>query len=482
MTFCLCIHRTLLFQFAEISKKTNAGYTTAWGKSLINIPEDKKKSFWQKMQRRRITTMLRPTYACMLEQMKKMVKGSNIISYFDICDKDDDENSTLRAEELLLLALHPESSNPPLPPVPPYFESDQCWAEPGWQVVLDALIDRDSSPFSILTKDAEGQLPRKFLSVCSSSGRQAASLIKSRHLRMLTGPLSFPSQASAPAESNPSSYQRASQGRWSFCLFVCTFHFAVTHIFLSQNPDMLANDPISVSEEKMPLGYSFVVRPTISHPMIAPKIDAEGSASENNYTEKRRKSLKADKIDGKISNSSAIKGPNRRRKSQASIEQNNSSSLTSLAIAESNIDSGYGAQLVSKNQPDTLSFQPFQISESVSSASNNIIFRQKQQMHFDQQQADQYRLFLMQQQQQQLYQTPVNQTNFPPSKMQQQQQFQHMMQMRILAQQMQRQQASTPMAQHPSISSQQSLHPPPCQSSQDSTSYRSSGPQSSFPH
>ena len=195
------------------------------------MPEEKKKSFHQKMLRRRITTMLRPSYTSVLADVKLLAKRSNDSSHtnedcFDIRGNNESISPELRAEQLLLLALHPQSPNLPLPPVPDQSAPNQSsWAEPGWQLMIDDPdFGRSSSYSSILPVHTEGHLTQKFLSSCCSSGRQAASLIKPRHLRMLTAPLSFTSQASAPAETNPSGQKKTSQGM--------RFYFEMIFIFI----------------------------------------------------------------------------------------------------------------------------------------------------------------------------------------------------------------------------------------------------------
>lgn len=166
--------------------------------------------------------MLRPSHATMLADVKEITKRSKTKTSmsndcFDVCNDDDDDDDglspELRAEQLLLLALHPQSPSNPLPPVPD--QSSSNWAEPGWQLVLESSdSDKKGTSFSSILpcQTFEGQLSQKFLSGCCSSGRQAASLIKPRHLRMLSAPLSFTGQASAPAETNPSGDVKSTQG------------------------------------------------------------------------------------------------------------------------------------------------------------------------------------------------------------------------------------------------------------------------------
>lgn len=187
---------------------------------MSSMPEETKKSYHQKMLRRRITTMLRPSTKTMLGELKQLANLSNTSlqsnkDCFDIVPDDNDSSLSpeLRAEQLLLLSLHPASSRPPLPSVPDQASPERSWAEPGWQLIIDDP-DFGREPSSILPVQTQGQLTQQLLSTCCSSGRQAASLIKPRHLRMLTDPLSAVCQGSAPAETNPSGQRKASQGMY----------------------------------------------------------------------------------------------------------------------------------------------------------------------------------------------------------------------------------------------------------------------------
>ena len=200
---------------------------------MNSIPEDEKKSFAQKMVRRRIVTMLRPSQSSIVKEVKEMigVSPSDKQQYFDSGKCDSSIDPYLRAEELVLLSLYPEAEET-LSSVPN--ETNLNWAEPGWHLNLSPPEGGD--PHSILPVDQEGLLSRHFSSVCCSSGRQTASLIQRRHLRMLEGPLSFVSEASAPAQIFPGQK--------------------------STTEDMVTTDPLSITEGDLKLGYSFVLRPT----------------------------------------------------------------------------------------------------------------------------------------------------------------------------------------------------------------------------
>eukprot|EP00985_Skeletonema_marinoi_P018931 scaffold10711_cov177-Skeletonema_marinoi.AAC.1 len=217
----------LINSICQVAQRRRAHVNHKKSNSDHDIPEDEKKSFAQKITRRRIVTMLRPTQVSIVNEVKEMVGSS---------PEDGNIDPKLRAEELLLLSLYPQAQEA-LSPVPT--DTNMNWAEPGWQLNLSP--PEGDNPHSILPLDQAGHLPRHFLSVCCSSGRQTAALVQQRHLSMLEGPLSFVSKASAPAEMNPGQQR--------------------------QTGDPVTSDPLSITEDEMNLGYSFVLRP----PKNAPK-------------------------------------------------------------------------------------------------------------------------------------------------------------------------------------------------------------------
>ena len=193
----------------------------------------------QKMLRRRITTMLRPSVRMLLGAINAQLPTSSSHSKdcFDIVHNDDELSPELRAEQLLLLALHPPSTKDPLPSAPDQANPNRNWAEPGWQIRLDnPSYDRETS-ISIMPVRTEGHLSQAMAATCSSCGRQAAALIKPRHLRMLTDPLSFECQASDPSNSGSET--------------------------IASHTAAIA-DPLSATDDKYRLGYNFVYRPEIS--------------------------------------------------------------------------------------------------------------------------------------------------------------------------------------------------------------------------
>lgn len=197
----------------------NLGSHEPLKKSMTLMMEEKNKTFQQKMIRRRITTVLRPNVGMMLEDIKRLAQSPKCLTRttkdcFDVVpDCDDSLSRDLRLEQLLLLALHPISPIPPLPPVPGQPTSDQSWAEPGWHLMIDnSYPDKKMFFSSLIPINVEGHLSQKFLSTCCSSGRQAASLIKPRHLRLLSAPSSATSQINTEAETCSSDKSKSSRG------------------------------------------------------------------------------------------------------------------------------------------------------------------------------------------------------------------------------------------------------------------------------
>ena len=374
---------------------------------IHDIPEEDKKSFAQKMARRRIVTMLRPTQVGIVNQVKDMVQES---------PKDAIVDPKLRAEELLLLALYPQAEEA-LSPVPP--DTDTSWAEPGWQLNLSP--PEAGNPHSILPVDQVGHLPRQFLSVCCSSGRQTAALVQQRHLSMLEGPLSFVSKASAPAEMNPGQPQKT--------------------------VDPVTFDPLSITEEEMNRGYAFVLRPPKSTLDNANETEKMTPAKRKTITDDdipqkeakaRRQSqvqIQADKISPKPSQLVGS-GPNQPMHQQIQIQpmQQQNQQLPNQPTLQSNQQ--LPVQL--SNQPTPQSNQqwpmqhnqhvPMQRNQPVALPNNNVVNRNQSFMNMS---PEQYQWMLQQhqirlQQQQQQFQlqnnTSVNQgqpNNAPHSHQQQ---------------------------------------------------------------
>ena len=189
--------------FCYDRKKTNGTMCTEWGAKVegLDIDASSKKSIWQKMQRKRVNTVLRPPRQTLVKNLLKKTPSSSL-DCFDIGTETETDPS-LRAEELFLLSLHPES---------PIGSSLHAERELGWHIYIDAPLKQSAS--SILHLDTTSLQNQNLLSVCCSTGRQAASFLEPYHLRAFDAdyPLSFATQASSLAETNPSCQEKATQG------------------------------------------------------------------------------------------------------------------------------------------------------------------------------------------------------------------------------------------------------------------------------
>jgi len=370
-------------------KKSYQGYCALWNETSLDIPDETKKSLWQKMQRRRITTMLRPSHAHMVNDIRKIANGpikgtGNVENFFDVGDFSMGLTPALRAEELLLLSLHPECTFPQLPNIPTSSSLSQIWAEPGWHLNLSAPAKSSSA---ILFFDSEGDSLRLSTAECSSTGRQASSLAKPRHLSTLTHPLSLVSTTSAPAETSLN--------------------------VIEVSKEVLEADPLSTSEENLLLGYKFVLTPPNAY-----NRKREVDVTRPSPT-KRKRFSKLEKRDSETMGTTQEKI--KRRKSQSSIKQKENHPTLACSSAESQAKSSLPTrQSVAAEQPNSQVFQ--NTAPASLSPTNTNMFNIQQQMTFDQHQAERYRVFLMQQQQQpQLMQ---HQQQPPPPQQQQQQQQQ----------------------------------------------------------
>ena len=149
-------------------------------------------SLRQKMEHRRLVIVLRPNIQIMLDEVKKALLEK--IRSVDHDKKIDEKGALIRAEQLLLLAIHPAAPNESLPTVPP-----APWAEPGWQLELN--VDPLKSTASFLPSIHVPSAFRRNLAECTScSGRQSAALLPTHFFRMLNAPLTKLGEASAPAE------------------------------------------------------------------------------------------------------------------------------------------------------------------------------------------------------------------------------------------------------------------------------------------
>ena len=158
-----------------------------------------RKSLWDKMQYRRLIIVLRPTRKSITDEVKRMVEVT-VARKKSLPEKSKNnmEEDFVRAEQLLLLSLHPETQNPRLPSVPLKSPTSVQWAEPGWQIILEVPEEEtgDKSNNLILPVLNTGSILSKYTSeCCSTQGRQAASLLSPSDLRNLVNPLSKISKA-----------------------------------------------------------------------------------------------------------------------------------------------------------------------------------------------------------------------------------------------------------------------------------------------
>jgi hypothetical protein len=429
------------------------------------MPEEMRKTFHQKMLRRRITTMLRPTTEAMLADIKiaHLLKNKSQISKdcFDIvCDNDEILSSELRIEQLLLLALHPPSPKDPLPQVPDQSSPNRSWAEPGWQLIInnsDYDFGKNNPAFSFLPLRTEGRLSQKFLSICCSSGRQAAALIKPRHLRMLTDPLSFTCQASAPAETDPLSKKKASKGTNIFMLLLESFNCTRILIHVPKICKATVNaDPLSTTEDKMRVGYSFVIKPVIEKQgegasSVVDDLKEDSAGKHSKIVEKVKKPRKAS------SNVNTVPGKAvpKKQKNQAQGQPHEQP-----GAASSVIDAGFHAQ---GNQT---AHQILQFSADSTSDQNQRVFHQPQQQPQPPQEQEQHEQKNHQQQhqqqsQQQQLQLQQQQQQLLLLQHQQQQQLQfQQLQQHHMAQSMRHLQMQLHHQQPPNPTQMQHMHMP----------------------
>jgi hypothetical protein len=199
-----------------------------WGATVegLNIDAGTKKSIWQKMQRKSVNTVLRPSQESIVKNLSSK-KSSFKADCFDMGKGDATIDQALRAEELLLLSLHPEA---------PTDSIIRVEHEPGWHLRLDT--HQQKNPNSILHVDRTGLVSQGFLSVCCSTGRQAASFIEPHHLRTLNtdAPLSFVTKACALAETNPSCRERATKGMRIIQYYSLLLFFIFLKLILRRSP------------------------------------------------------------------------------------------------------------------------------------------------------------------------------------------------------------------------------------------------------
>jgi hypothetical protein len=216
----------------QLDQKRHNNTSSAWVQTLPGVPGPLRKSLWYKMHRRRQQIVLRPSQESVLLDLRHHVKQSltthGLISPAKPEKTGDSSQAVLeeaqtRAEQSLLLAIHPLlSRNEHLQRTPS--SSSSSWAEPGktlCQSGVSHLLDSNLWIFvckgwhlelhvpkpitqSILPRAEVPPLVQRNLSeIHSAPGRQAASLLRTTHLKALATPLSAVAIATSLAETNP---------------------------------------------------------------------------------------------------------------------------------------------------------------------------------------------------------------------------------------------------------------------------------------
>ena len=228
-------------------------HRTAWkdGEDDVeNWPDSLKRSLVMRMQRRRVQITLRPSRRSILSDVKMELEKKLALDQTASAKADQStlQDQALRAEQRLLLSLHPAEDFPRLPKAPKTSSSSERWAEPGWKLALDVPRKKMATSASALgilpssTVASRGDpLRETLLSEClSAPGRQTALMMQRSHLRLLCNPLSDLSRASAPAETHPAGISPSNVN--------------------AHKMHGLGLDPMNVSEEEMLKGYSFVAK------------------------------------------------------------------------------------------------------------------------------------------------------------------------------------------------------------------------------
>lgn len=177
-------------------EKQNNNVSSAWVQSFPGISKSLKKSLWHRLHRRKQQIILRPSEESMINGLRLRVAESLTDKSFSNADL---VNEQLRAEQTFLLAMHPLVEEE-LATVAPTKSSDP-WAEPGWHLVLNVPNNNISANNILPCAPSFPVLEKNLSEMASSSGRQAASLLQTSHLKCLVSPLSSFAVSSSPAET-----------------------------------------------------------------------------------------------------------------------------------------------------------------------------------------------------------------------------------------------------------------------------------------
>lgn len=195
-----------------------------------------KKSLWQKShRRRRQQVVLRPSMDFLLNDLKAKVASKKSKDANSSSNNNNKGNTTAdavtRAEQLFLLSTHPVAPAKELPNTPP-LKSSEHWAEPGWHLDLE-VPEVKRRPSTILPTCPVFPVFEKYqLEFSTIPGRQAGSLVQTKHLRALATPLSTVAQAISLAEEK----------------------------LVVGNKVKCDGDPLNISESAMMTGYTFAMK------------------------------------------------------------------------------------------------------------------------------------------------------------------------------------------------------------------------------
>ena len=229
------LRRTADCRREQLNQKRSSTASSTWVQALPGVSGPLKKSLWHKMHRRRANILLRPCPDFQLHELKTSIRAHMVAHSKETAvalNETEAADAELKAEQLFLLATHPNApASGQLPSVPPV-SSYEPWAEPGWQLNLD--VPKDSRPRGLLPREPVFSVFQgSYEECCSTVGRQLASFLEPAHLIALSAPLSAVTQAISLAEVNP----------------VITSKITVAE-----------NDPLNISNVSMEGGYSFQLK------------------------------------------------------------------------------------------------------------------------------------------------------------------------------------------------------------------------------
>ena len=117
----------------KLNQKRTSSSNNSWVQTLPGISSPLRKSLWHKMHRRRQQIVLRPSYESLVSDLQAIISKNHATTKTGSLSTKTEllEQELLKAEQLLLLAIHPAApTSNRLSSVPPSSSNDQ-WAEPG---------------------------------------------------------------------------------------------------------------------------------------------------------------------------------------------------------------------------------------------------------------------------------------------------------------------------------------------------------------